>query len=47
MAVKLKNHSIFVCLDDKHRVPVGEPGYPVAAVDRGKKVIVGRNQTPT
>ena len=45
MAVKLKNHSIFVCLDDKHRVPVGEPGYPVAAVDRGKKVIVGRNQT--
>ncbi len=35
MALKFK---IFVCLDDKHRVPVGEPGYPVAAMDRGKKV---------
>ena len=45
MAVELRNHSVFVCLDDKHRVPVGEPGYPVAAIHRGKKVIVGRNQT--
>ena len=45
MAVQLRNHSVFVCLEDKHRVPVGEPGYPVAAIDRGKKVIVGQNQT--
>ena len=27
-------------LDDKHKVPVGEPGYPVASVERGKKVLV-------
>ena len=33
-----------MCLDDKHRVSIGEPGYPVAAVDRGKRVIVSRNQ---
>ena len=29
-----------VFLDDKHRCKVGEPGMPVAAVDRGKQVIV-------
>ena len=34
MAVKFRQHSAFICLDDKHRVSVGEPGYPVAAVDR-------------
>ena len=28
-------------LDDKHKVPVGDPGYPVASVKRGKKVLVG------
>ena len=27
-------------MDDKHRCKVGEPGIPVAAVERGKKVIV-------
>ena len=29
-----------VCLDDKHRIKVGEPGFPVAAAERGKKVLV-------
>ena len=29
-----------VFLDDKHRCKVGEPGIPVAAVERGKQVIV-------
>ena len=27
-------------MDDKHRCKVGEPNYPVAAVERGKKVVV-------
>ena len=44
MAVKFREYSCFVSLDDKHRISVGEPGYPVAAVDRGKRVIVARNQ---
>lgn len=44
MAVRLKPHSIFVSLDDKHRVSVGEPGYPVATVERGKQVLVACNQ---
>ncbi len=34
-----------VCLDDKHRVKVGEPGLPVASVERGKKVLVALNQS--
>ena len=30
-------------MDDKHRCKVGEPGYPVAAVERGRQVIVSKN----
>ena len=30
----------FVCIDDKHRLKVGEPGYPVAAAERGKRLLV-------
>ena len=32
-----------VCVDDKHSIKVGEPGNPVAAVDRGKAVLVNKN----
>lgn len=31
-------------MDDKHKVKVGEPCYPLAAAERGKQVIVGPNQ---
>ena len=43
LAVKFRSYSTFSCLDDKHRVKVGEPGFPVAALERGRKVIVGLN----
>lgn len=33
-----------VSLDDKHKVKVGEPSYPLAAAERGKQVIVGPNE---
>jgi len=33
-ALKYCHHSLLVCLDDKYRVKVGEPGYPVAAAER-------------
>ena len=39
MAIKFRSHSTLVSMDDKHKVPVGEPGYPVACVERGKKVL--------
>lgn len=29
-----------VCLDDKHQMKVGEPGFPVAAAEYGKRVLV-------
>ena len=34
-----------VCLDDKHNLKVGEPGFPVAAVDQGREVVVTCNSS--
>ena len=39
--MKFRSYSNFACLDDKHRVKVGEPGFPVAAAERGRRVMVG------
>ena len=44
-AVKYRTVLSFVSLDDKHRIKIGEPGRPNAAVERGKRVLVGRNET--
>jgi hypothetical protein len=44
-AVKFREITNLVFLDDKHRCKVGEPGFPVAAVDRGKKVVVSKDTT--
>jgi hypothetical protein len=35
MAILLQVNSWLIFMDDKHRCKVGEPGYPVAAVERG------------
>lgn len=43
-AVKFKEWSLFVCMDDKHRIKVGEPNYPVAAAERGRRVLVRKNE---
>ncbi len=42
-AIMFRDHSAMVCLDDKHNIKIGEPDFPVAAVDRGKEVLVGMN----
>ncbi|XP_013398537.1 uncharacterized protein LOC106165011 [Lingula anatina] len=42
-SVMFKEYTALVFLDDKHGIKVGEPGYPVAAVDRGKSVLVARD----
>ena len=39
-AIRFRDHCSLVYQDDKHHCKVGEPGYPVAAVERGKKVLV-------
>ena len=43
--VRFREHTTLVCEDDKHTIKIGEPGYPVSAVERGKGVIVGLDQT--
>ena len=38
-----RDHSLLVFVDDKHHLKIGEPGLPVAAVERGRRVVVGLN----
>jgi hypothetical protein len=40
-----KVYTNLVFMDDKHHRKVGEPGSPVAAVDRGKQVVVSATGT--
>lgn len=44
-ALLVRDLAIFVSLDDKHRIKVGEPGYPVAAAEHGRRVLVAQNET--
>ena len=39
-SITLRDVCSFVSLDDKHKVKIGEPNYPVAAAERGKRIIV-------
>ena len=32
-------------MDDKHHAKVGKPGYPLVAVERGKRVLVATGKT--
>ena len=43
-AVRNHQNVDFFSADAKCKVPVGEPGYPIATVTREKKVIVGNNE---
>ena len=40
-SIKFRDFTTLVSQDDKHSIKVGEPGYPVASVERGKQVLVG------
>ena len=40
-AVLMKDFAMFVSIDDKHRIKVGEPDCPVASAERGRQVLVG------
>ncbi|GES97372.1 uncharacterized protein LOC105334625 [Rhizophagus clarus] len=42
MAILLRENSWLVFMDDKHQCKVGESGYPVAAVERRRQVIVSK-----
>ena len=43
-AVKNRQNIAFFSTDTKCKEPIGEPGYRIAAVTRGKKVIIGLNE---
>lgn len=43
--IRLKDYCMLVCIDDKHRLKVGEPGCPVATAGRGKRVLVWAGTT--
>ena len=30
----MRRYSTFACIDDKHRIKIGEPGAPVASAER-------------
>jgi len=36
-SILFKEHCNFLSIDDKHKVKVGEPGFLVAAAEKGKK----------
>ena len=43
-AVHYHQFTIFICQDNKHTIKLGEPDYPVAAVDCGKSLLLGLNE---
>ena len=34
----------FICAGDKHKISVEEPGFPVGALPRGRRLLVGKNE---
>ena len=44
LAVWFRSHAVFICMDDKHRIKVSEPKNPIAATDRGQRVLVGSGE---
>lgn len=43
-ALFVREHSSFISLDDKHKIQIGEPLYPVAAVESGCWVLVREDE---
>ena len=43
-ALMIKDYCLFLCLDDKHRIKVGEPRFPVATAERGRRVLVANEE---
>ncbi|XP_074641196.1 uncharacterized protein LOC141898942 [Tubulanus polymorphus] len=44
MAIMFRNLCVMVCLDDKHKIKLGEPKFLVAACERGRQVLVAGNK---
>ena len=45
MAVSIRHHSSFVCLDNKAKIPVGEPALPMSMGVRARpNIMLGKNK---
>ena len=44
-AVSIRDICSFVCTDDKHKISMSEPNFPLAAVPRGRWVLDGNNES--
>ena len=43
-AIDIRDLASFKCTDDKHKISLGEPGFPLSALPRGRRVLVGKDQ---
>ena len=43
-AVSIRDLASFVCTDNKHKILVGEPGFPIAALPRGRRLLIMTSQ---
>ena len=43
-AILVRSYCVFVSLDDKHKIKLGGPNYPVAASERGRRVPVREDE---
>ncbi len=43
----VREHSHFFSIDDKHKIKIGEPKYPVDAAERGRRVLVRSDENLT
>src|SRR6266542_6639465 len=45
LAIKFRDNTWLIFLDDKHRCKISESGSPVTAVERRKQIVVSKNMT--
>ena len=43
-AIDIRDLDSLICTDDKHKILLSEPGFPLSAWPRGGGVLVGKNQ---
>ena len=46
-SINVRDFCGFISINDKHRIQIGEPGYPVAAAERGQLVSVRKDKLLT
>ena len=44
-AVSIRGICSFVCTDDKHKISMGQPNFPLGALPRGRRVLVEINES--